>query len=466
LTTAIRTRFAPSPTGLLHIGGVRTALFSWAYAKRYGGQFILRIEDTDVERSTQASVEAILDGMAWLGLTVDEGPFYQMQRMERYQAVIHDFLQKGLAYRCYCSKEELEAMREAQWAKGEKPRYDGRWRDASMVPPEGVLPVIRFKNPVDGVVAWEDKVKGRIEVSNTELDDLIIARSDGTPTYNFCVVIDDWDMGITHVIRGEEHVNNTPRQINMLKALGAPIPTYAHLPLILREDGQKLSKRRDAVGVLDFQQKGMLPEGLLNYLARLGWGHGDDEIFSMDQFVSWFDLDHVSASPAKFDLEKLDWVNHQHIKQADLERLATLVQPFLKAQGVGLETVSSEFLQAVVGLLKDRSPTLLHLAEQMHYFLEIPLISASLSDQYLDVLSKNRLKEFVVEIEQIDWSVTEISRCMKETVAKWQVKMPQLAMPLRVAVCGVVNTPSIDQVLYLIGKDAVVKRIRSVLDPF
>jgi len=461
--THIRTRFAPSPTGLLHIGGVRTALFSYAYAKRHNGQFILRVEDTDVERSTQASVDAILDGMAWLGLNADEGPFYQMQRMDRYQRVIEDLLARGLAYHCYCSKEELDAMREAQWANNEKPRYDGRWRDSNQNPPEGVAPAIRFKNPLEGSVVWQDHVKGRIEVSNTELDDLIIARSDGTPTYNFCVVVDDWDMQISHVIRGEEHINNTPRQINILAALGAPIPEYAHLPLILREDGQKLSKRRDAVGVMDFQKKGLLPEGLLNYLARLGWGHGDDEIFTLEQFVNWFDLDHVSASPAKFDLEKLNWVNHQHLKQADSARLCELVAPFLEERGLDAHALLLEQQMAIVELLKERSATLIELADHMHYFFKPKAPNEAIAKQHLQEDSKARLRDFVAEIEHCDWSVAEISRCMKETVAKWQVKMPQLAMPLRVAVCGVVNTPSIDQVLYLVGKDAVVQRIQSAL---
>ncbi len=459
----IRTRFAPSPTGLLHIGGVRTALFSWAYAKHHQGKFILRIEDTDVVRSTQESVDAILEGMAWLGLEIDKGPIYQMQRMERYKHVIDDLLARGLAYKCYCSKEELDEMRDAQWAKGEKPRYDGRWRDGTEVPPSDREPVIRFKNPVDGWVVWNDRVKGRIEVGNKELDDLIIARSDGTPTYNFCVVVDDWDMEITHIIRGEEHINNTPRQINILAALNAPIPIYAHLPLILREDGQKLSKRTDAVGVLQFQQKGLLPEGLLNYLARLGWGHGDNEIFSMEEFVEWFDLDHVSASPAKFDLEKLDWVNHQHLKRADSNRLRTLVEPFLQARGIEASVMKEEQQTAIIDLLKDRSATLLQLAENMHYFFLPVVAEENVVNQHLLGDAKACLRDFVAEIEHSDWSVAEISRCMKETVAKWQVKMPQLAMPLRVAVCGVVNTPSIDQVLYLIGKDAVIQRIRSVL---
>ena len=317
----VRTRFAPSPTGFLHIGGARTALFSWAYAKRHAGQFILRIEDTDVARSTPEAVQAILDGMQWLGLHYDEGPFYQMQRMDTYKSMIQKMLLEGHAYYCYCSKEELETMREMQMQQGLKPKYDGRWRPETgktlPTPPEGHAPVIRFKNPLAGVVAWDDLVKGRIEIANEELDDLIIARADGTPTYNFCVVVDDWEMGITQVIRGDDHVNNTPRQINMLKALGATIPQYAHLSMILGPDGQKLSKRHGAVSVMQYHEEGYLPEAILNYLARLGWSHGDDEIFNMQQFCEWFDLDHITSSAAQFDFKKLDWINAHYIKEAD-----------------------------------------------------------------------------------------------------------------------------------------------------
>jgi glutamyl-tRNA synthetase len=327
----IRTRFAPSPTGYLHIGGARTALFSWAYARKHGGTFILRIEDTDVERSTPEAVQAILDGMAWLALGYDEGPFYQMQRMERYKEVIGQMLDEGSAYYCYTSPAELEAMREAQRARGEKPRYDGRWRPEPgkvlpAVPPAGVSPVVRFKNPAHGSVVWKDLVKGYIEFDNGELDDLIIARADGTPTYNFCVVVDDWDMGITHVIRGDDHVNNTPRQINILKALGATVPQYAHLSMILGDDGTKLSKRHGAVSVMQYDEDGYLPEAVINYLARLGWSHGDEEIFSVEQFCAWFDLDHITPSAAQFNTEKLNWVNQHYLKQADNARLAALVR--------------------------------------------------------------------------------------------------------------------------------------------
>ena len=334
----VRTRFAPSPTGYLHIGGARTALFSWAYARKHGGTFILRIEDTDVERSTPEAVQAILDGMAWLRLNYDEGPYYQMQRMPRYKEVIQQMLASGQAYYCYTAPDELDAMREAQRTRGEKPRYDGRWRPdpGKTLPPvpADARPVVRFRNPTEGVVAWKDLVKGHIEFSNTELDDLVIARSDGTPTYNFCVVVDDWDMGITQVIRGDDHVNNTPRQINILKALGASIPNYAHLSMILGDDGTKLSKRHGAVSVMQYDEDGYLPEAVINYLARLGWSHGDEEVFSVQQFCEWFDLDHITPSAAQFNTEKLNWLNSHYLKQTGNEQLAELVRPRLEARGM------------------------------------------------------------------------------------------------------------------------------------
>jgi len=327
----IRTRFAPSPTGYLHIGGARTALFSWAYARRHGGQFILRVEDTDLERSTEASTQAILDGMAWLDLDYDEGPFYQMKRLSRYQEVVEQLLRDGHAYYCYASREELETMREGQRARGEKPRYDGRWRDSSATPPAGVTPVIRFKTPRDGEVTFNDLVKGPITVANNELDDLVLVRGDGVPTYNFGVVVDDLDMNITHVIRGDDHVNNTPRQINIIKALGAALPEFAHVPMILGHDGERLSKRHGAVSVMQYRDEGYLPEALVNYLARLGWSHGDEEMFTREQLVEWFDLKHISHSPARFNSEKLDWLNQQYLKTVDDARLAELVKPLLQA---------------------------------------------------------------------------------------------------------------------------------------
>jgi glutamyl-tRNA synthetase len=328
------TRFAPSPTGYLHIGGARTALFSWAYAKRHQGQFILRIEDTDIERSTPEAVEAIMDGMTWLHLDFDEGPIYQTKRMAVYKQYIDQLIKEDKAYLCYSSKEELEVLRESQMKAGLKPKYDGKWRPEpgkSLPPtPKNIQPVVRFKNPTSGVVSWHDLVKGEITIANEELDDLVIARGDGTPTYNFCVVIDDWEMKVTHVIRGDDHINNTPRQINLLKALNANIPAYAHLSMILGDDGQKLSKRHGAVSVMQYFDQGYLPEAILNYLARLGWSHGDDEIFSMTDFCQWFDLDHITSSSAQFNTEKLDWLNSHYIKTLPLDRISSAIEPYLK----------------------------------------------------------------------------------------------------------------------------------------
>src|SRR5690554_3576290 len=383
--SAVRTRFAPSPTGFLHIGGARTALFCWAFARHHGGQFVLRIEDTDLERSTPEAVQAILDGMHWLGLDPDEGPFYQTQRMERYKALIAEMLEAGSAYFCYATQEELEVMRETQRAQGEKPRYDGRWRPEEgktlPEPPAGVTPVVRFRNPKDGVVAWDDLVKGRITFSNSELDDLVIARGDGTPTYNFCVVVDDLDMQITHVIRGDDHVNNTPRQINLLRALGADVPVYAHLSMILGDDGQKLSKRHGAVSVMQYDEDGYLPEAVLNYLARLGWSHGDDEIFDMDQFCQWFDLDHITPSAAQFNTEKLNWLNAHYIRQADTTRLANDIQRRLHRLGV--DASDGPALESVIALYRERAQTLNELAESVAYFYCEPQIDMSARDKHL-----------------------------------------------------------------------------------
>lgn len=458
----IRTRFAPSPTGFLHIGGVRTALFSWAFARKHQGTFVLRIEDTDLERSTPASVKAILDGMAWVGLDHDEGPFYQTQRFDRYRAVIRQLLESGHAYHCYCSKEELEALREAQEQRGEKPRYDRRWRPepGKVLPavPAGVDPVVRFKTPEEGVVAWEDAVKGRIEISNTELDDLIIARADGSPTYNFCVVVDDRDMQITHVIRGDDHVNNTPRQINILRALGAPLPIYGHLPMILNADGQKMSKRRDAVSVVDYAEHGILPEALLNYLARLGWGHGDDECFSMQQFVEWFALEDVSPSPSRFDADKLLWLNAQHIKQAELATLAALVQPRLQASGITLATGPD--LASVLALVRDRVQDLNALAREADYFYQRRTPSAEELDKHLSDDARARMGRFAERLASLDvWTAETIHDLFKPFCAEEGVKMGQLGMPLRVLVCGTAQTPSVDAVLALLGKEEVLRRL-------
>ncbi len=461
----IRTRFAPSPTGYLHIGGARTALFSWAYARKHGGTFILRIEDTDLERSTPESVEAILQGMDWLGLDYDEGPFYQMQRMARYKEVIGLMLASGHAYHCYASKEEVETMREQQRAAGLKPRYDGRWRPEPgkdlPAPPVGIAPVVRFKNPLDGSVAWNDLVKGIIEISNSELDDLVIARPDGTPTYNFCVVVDDWDMNITQVIRGDDHVNNTPRQINILKALGASLPQYAHVPMILGADGERLSKRHGAVSVMQYLEDGYLPEALLNYLARLGWAHGDEEVFSMAQFVEWFNLEAISRSPAKFNAEKLLWINQQYLKIADNVRLAELTTPFLLRDGGNL--ANGPALTEVVQLLKERVNTLVELADAATIFYRYIEPSAEQLAQHLSSEAIPALTTLTNNFMLIDWKRQSIQEALKAVVAGSGLKMPRIAMPLRILVTGVAQTPSIDATLELLGRDTVIGRLQKQL---
>jgi len=460
----VRTRFAPSPTGYLHVGGARTALFSWAYARHFGGTFILRIEDTDLERSTPEAVQAILDGMQWLGLTHDEGPFYQMQRMERYREVIGQMLAAGTAYHCYSSKDEVEAMRERQRAAGEKPRYDGTWRPEEgktlSAPPAGVQPVVRFRNPQDGEVTWHDVVKGQITIANRELDDLVIARPDGTPTYNFCVAVDDWDMRITHVIRGDDHVNNTPRQINILNALGATLPQYGHLPMILGSDGEKLSKRHGAVSVMDYPAQGYLPEAMLNYLARLGWGHGDDEVFSMEQFCAWFDLDHLSKSAAQFNTEKLAWLNNHYIKLADLARLEALVRPELEREGAQFDGAPN--LQAVIALLRERAHTINELAETAHMFYRQPQPDAALLSQHLTEAVKPALAQFAEQCQSVEWNKAALSAMLKEVLAAHKLKMPLLAMPLRLLLTGQLQTPGIDAVLELFGRDIVLARLKDI----
>ena len=459
----IRTRFAPSPTGFLHIGGARTALFSWAFARHHGGQFVLRIEDTDVARSTPEAVQAIIDGMNWLELAHDEGPFYQMQRMDRYKEVIQQMLARGDAYYCYTTPEELDRMREEQRAKGLKPRYDGTWRpepDKTLPQlPAGVQPVIRFKNPIDGVVAWDDLVKGRIEIANAELDDLIIARQDGTPTYNFCVVVDDWDMRITHVIRGDDHVNNTPRQINILKALGAELPLYAHLSMILGDDGQKLSKRHGAVSVMQYDDEGYLPEAVLNYLARLGWSHGDDEIFTMTQFCDWFDLDHITPSAAQFNTEKLNWLNAYYLKQADNDRLVALVRPRLAARGI--EVTEAPSLQAIVNLYKERVTNLNELADAAAVFYTELTPNAALLAQPLTAEAKPALDEFIASLGDVDWEPAAINALIKRCIGAHGIKMPKLAMPLRVLLTGQTQTPSVDALVALFPRELALKRLSS-----
>ncbi|MEM4987391.1 glutamate--tRNA ligase [Collimonas sp. H4R21] len=461
----VRTRFAPSPTGYLHLGGARTALFSWAYARHFGGTFVLRIEDTDLERSTPEAVQAIVDGMQWLGLQHDEGPFYQMRRMDRYREVIGQMLQAGTAYHCYSSPEEVEAMRERMRAAGEKPRYDGTWRPepGKTLPPVPAdrKPVVRFKNPLDGDVSWDDVVKGNITISNREMDDLVIARPDGTPTYNFCVVVDDWDMGITHVIRGDDHVNNTPRQINILKALGAALPLYGHVPMILGADGEKLSKRHGAVSVMDYPAQGYLPEAMLNYLARLGWSHGDEEIFSMEQFCSWFDLDHLSKSPAQFNPEKLAWINNHYIKLADNARLAAMVKPLMEQDGADFS--SAPDLPKVIGLLKERANTVNEIATAAMLFYRRPAPDAALLTQHFTDAVKPALADFAARCATVEWTKESLSPMIKEVLAAHQLKMPQIAMPLRLMLTGQLQTPAIDAVLELLGREAVIARLQPYL---
>lgn len=457
----VRTRFAPSPTGFLHLGGARTALFSWAFARHFGGTFILRIEDTDLERSTPEAVQAILQGMHWLGLTPDEGPFYQMQHMTRYRAVVASMLAAGTAYPCYSSNEEVEAMRNLARAQGLKPRYDGTWRPEAgkVLPaiPAGRKSVVRFKSPQDGATAWVDLVKGPISFENTELDDLVIARPDGTPTYNFCVVVDDWDMRITHVLRGDDHVNNTPRQITILRALGAPVPEYGHVPMILGPDGEKLSKRHGAVSVMEYDREGYLPEAMVNYLARLGWSHGNDELFSRQQLVDWFDPSHLSKSAAQWDPKKLNWVNAHYLKQADDNTLAQAVAPRIVARGGNPVQVD---LLAVVRLFKDRAETLEQLAEGALLFCG-PFRPATdeLIAQHLTAAARVALRDFASQAAPISWSREALGVLIKTVLATHGLKMPQLAIPLRVAVAGTTQTPAVDSVLEILGKETVLTRL-------
>ena len=458
--TKIRTRFAPSPTGFIHLGNIRSALYPWAFARATGGDFILRIEDTDLERSNQASVDVIIEGMKWLGLDHDEGPFYQMQRMDRYKAVLEELKAGGHVYPCYMSMEELDALREQQMANKEKPRYNGTWRPepgkSLPVIPEGVKPVLRFKNPQGGSVVWEDKVKGRIEISNDELDDLVIARPDGTPTYNFCVVVDDIDMAITHVIRGDDHVNNTPRQINIFKALGKDQPVYAHLPTVLNEQGEKMSKRNGAKAVTQYRDEGYLPDAMVNYLARLGWSHGDDEIFSRAQFLEWFNLDHLGRSAAQFDEAKLKWVNAQHLKVMADDALVPLVSAELAKRGITVD----DRLPAICGLFKDRCDTLLVLADWATAFYNDVTPKGDDVAKHITPAVLPALNALSVKLGALtEWSVANVSAAFKEVLAEQGLKMPQLAMPVRVLVMGTPQTPSVDAVLWLCGKEKVLARL-------
>ena len=460
----VRTRIAPSPTGMLHLGTARTALFCWAFARHHGGQFILRIEDTDLERSTEQNVRAIIDSMAWLALDYDEGPIRQTDRLPRYRQVIEQLLAQGAAYRCYASREELEALREQQMARGEKPRYDGRWRPENArgkTPPASVTPVIRFRNPDAGEVAWNDLVKGPISIANAELDDLVIARgADLVPTYNFAVVVDDIDMRITHVLRGDDHVNNTPRQINIYRALGAQLPAFGHLPMILGPDGQKLSKRHGAVSVTQYDEDGFLPEALFNYLARLGWSHGDDEKFSRRQLIEWFDLEHVNRAPAQYNLDKLRWLNGEYLKEAELSRLATLVAPRIEARG---GRIDGPALGEVVALFRDRAQTLNEIADEALLFYGPRVHDDEALRAHLHGAAIDALRSFVERAENLAWQRSEISGLIKQLLNVHKLKMPQLAVPLRVAVTGRMQTPSIDAVLALFGRDTVLARLREAL---
>ncbi len=509
----IRTRFAPSPTGTLHLGNIRTALFAWAFARHHKGQFILRIEDTDLERSSDASADGILRDLNWLGLDIDEGPFYQMQRMPRYREVVAQMLVDGRAYHCYMSVEELDALREAQKAKGEKPRYDGRWRPENvvkfgLVKPAGALPVIRFRNPDKGAVAWGDAVKGYIEIANAELDDLVIARPApvgevGTPTYNFCVVVDDIDMAITHVIRGDGHVMNTPRQINIFRALGVEPPVFGHTPTVLGNDGEKLSKRHGATGLSEYRDNGYLPEAIINGLARLGWSHGNEEIFSPQQLVEWFNLESLTPSPARFDAEKFEWLNGEHIKRLPVAELARRLQPFLVAEGY--ELVGAPSALAVAELLRERAPTLKKMAEMARYCYVAPIASSmrvmqqlaavvasvgtllnqqdehiataesaakeelaamergaqtlALIEQHLNDANKPAIEWVKQQLFTVEWSKAHVVAMLKEAQAKFSVKTPQVMMPLRILLTGSAQAPAVDALLLTLGREESLRRI-------
>ncbi len=457
--TKVRTRFPPSPTGYLHIGSARTALFNYLFARQHGGEFVLRIEDTDRERSTDEAVQVIMDSMEWMGLDYDEGPFFQTQRFDRYREVVNQLLEEGKAYKCYCTPEELTKMRELAMEKKEKPRYNGYWRDRTDTPPAGVEPVIRFKNPTTGAVVIDDAVKGPIRVENSELDDLVIMRSDGTPTYNLCVVVDDMDMDITHVIRGDDHVNNTPRQINIFNALGAKLPVFAHLPMILGEDGKRMSKRHGAVSVMQYAEDGYLRDALMNHLVRLGWSHGDQEVFSMDEMMKLFGLDHVNNSGAVFDVKKLDWLNQQYMQSASTETLANGLTTHLKKAGIDFQ--SGPAVATVAELLRDRAKTFSEMAEGAKPFYQAPT-------EYDEKAAKKQFSQEAGERLQTvhdnlaaleDFSPEAIDATLQSTVAELEVGFGKIGLPLRVAVTGNTASPALDQTLSVMGKEAVLARL-------
>ena len=459
----IRTRFAPSPTGYLHIGGARTALFSWLHARKHGGSFILRIEDTDLERSTAESVNAILEGMTWLGLEYDEGPFNQTDRLDRYQEVIQELLDRDLAYYCYCSRERLDELRARQMARKEKPRYDGFCRDRHERP-DGVRPVVRFRNPPDGTVVVEDLVRGRVVFDNRELDDLIIARSDGTPTYNLTVVVDDLDMRITHVIRGDDHLNNTPRQINILNALSAPVPGYAHVPMILGEDGKRMSKRHGAVSVMQYYQDGYLPEALLNYLVRLGWSHGDQEIFSIDEMIEHFDIGDINNSASIFNSGKLLWLNQHYIKAADPVHIAHHLSWHLGK--LGIDPAEGPDLVEVVKVQQERARTLVEMAEISSFFYrDFDDYEEDAAKKHLRPAAQQPLEIVRQKLEQVtDWQPAALHQAVESAAEELDVKLGKVAQPLRVALCGRAASPGIDVTLYLVGRDACLRRIDRALE--
>lgn len=457
------TRFAPSPTGYLHVGGARTALYSWLYAKNQGGDFVLRIEDTDIERSTQAAIDAILAGMQWLGLDWNKGPYYQTQRFDRYKELVQKLLDEGKAYKCFMPSEELDAIREQQMAKGEKPRYPGTWRDRSDHP-EGQAYAIRFKNPLDGTVVINDQIRGKIEIANSELDDLIIQRSDGTPTYNFCVVVDDWDMGITHVVRGEDHINNTPRQINILQALGAPVPEYAHVSMILGEDGKKLSKRHGAVSVMQYRDDGYLPQALLNYLVRLGWSHGDQEIFSREEMIELFSLEGISQSASAFNTEKLIWLNQHYIKTLPANEVAKHAIWHFEQQGIDLS--QGPDLTKVINIQAERVKTLRELAEISAYFYqEYQQFDEKAAKKHLRPVAKDALELVQQKLNDLqEWQPEHIQTAINNTAEELEVGMGKVGMPLRVAVTGSGNSPALDVTLNLMQKQQVIQRIGRALE--
>ncbi|EGT5186895.1 glutamate--tRNA ligase [Cronobacter sakazakii] len=459
----IKTRFAPSPTGYLHVGGARTALYSWLFARNQGGEFVLRIEDTDLERSTPEAIEAIMDGMNWLSLEWDEGPYFQTKRFDRYNAVIDEMLAAGTAYKCYCSKERLEALREEQMAKGEKPRYDGRCRHNHEHHADDEPCVVRFANPQDGSVVFDDQIRGPIEFSNLELDDLIIRRTDGSPTYNFCVVVDDWDMEITHVIRGEDHINNTPRQINILKALGAPVPLYAHVSMINGDDGKKLSKRHGAVSVMQYRDDGYLPEALLNYLVRLGWSHGDQEIFSREEMIKFFTLDAVSKSASAFNTDKLLWLNHHYINTLAPEYVATHLQWHIEQENI--DTRNGPQLAELVKLLGERCKTLKEMAQTCRYFYEdFSEFDADAAKKHLRPVARQPLEVVRDKLAALtDWTAENVHHAIQATADELEVGMGKVGMPLRVAVTGAGQSPGLDVTVHAIGKSRSVERINKAL---